>query len=78
MAQPLCLIDGQITNELFVPKDTIIYINIPRVNHDEEIWGPDAMEWLPDRWLSALPTSVSDARVPGVYSNMCVLPMTTQ
>jgi len=26
--------------------------------------GEDAAEWKPDRWLSPLPSSVTDARVP--------------
>ena len=62
--------DGRTMHEIFVPKGTSLDINIPSVNTDLGIWGPDAAEWKPEGWLSPLPDSVADARVPGVYSNM--------
>ncbi|KAI0039847.1 hypothetical protein FA95DRAFT_1503644, partial [Auriscalpium vulgare] len=33
------------------------------------IWGPDAEEWKPERWLAPLPKTVEEARIPGIYSN---------
>ena len=36
----------------------------------KEVWGEDAEVYNPDRWLNPLPESVTDARVPGVYSNL--------
>ncbi|EPS92689.1 hypothetical protein FOMPIDRAFT_1137457, partial [Fomitopsis schrenkii] len=26
--------------------------------------------WKPERWLSTLPTAVTESRIPGVYSNL--------
>lgn len=43
-------------------------------NCDPDIWGVDANEWKPERWLTELPPSVAEARVPGVYSNLLVRP----
>lgn len=62
--------DGSTISEIIVPKDTNIMIGIHAVNTSPEIWGPDAAEWKPERWLSPLPESVTNARIPGVYSNM--------
>lgn len=64
--------DGSTINEVFVPKNTTVIIGIRTLNTDPLIWGPDAAEWKPERWLSPLPESVINARIPGVYSNMYV------
>ncbi|KAI0054805.1 cytochrome P450 [Artomyces pyxidatus] len=56
-------------SSLFVPRGTSIFVDILNVNRDQDIWGPDAATWQPERWLSPLPESVADARVPGVYSH---------
>ncbi|KAI0028312.1 cytochrome P450 [Vararia minispora EC-137] len=56
--------------ELFVPGGTMIVVSTVGVNRDKATWGPDAKEWKPERWLSPLPDSVAEARVPGVYANL--------
>ena len=60
-------------HEIFVPKDTPVFVSIQASNKNPDIWGPDADEWKPERWLTSLPGSVADAKMPGVYSNLCVL-----
>ncbi|EIM90577.1 cytochrome P450 [Stereum hirsutum FP-91666 SS1] len=70
LGSPVKCNDGRTITEIFVPKGTSILINIPAVNTDPGTWGPDAAEWKPERWLSPLPETVADARIPGVYSNM--------
>jgi len=62
--------DGTKISNIPISKNTNVIISIVGVNRDPTIWGPDASEWKPERWLSPLPASVSEARVPGVYSNM--------
>ncbi|EIM80362.1 cytochrome P450 [Stereum hirsutum FP-91666 SS1] len=57
-------------SEMFIPEDTTIYIGIRAINTDPLIWGPDANEWKPERFLNPLPESVTDAKVPGVYANL--------
>jgi cytochrome P450 len=66
-------IHGKEHRELFVPSGTTVYVNIVGVNRDTEIWGSDAHEWKPERWLAPLPNSVAEARIPGVYANMYAL-----
>ncbi|KAI0319806.1 cytochrome P450 [Amylostereum chailletii] len=67
--KPIKSNNGEDLHELFVPNGTTIMINILGVNCDPSIWGPDALEWKPERWLSHLPESVTDAKIPGVYAN---------
>ncbi|KAG5639458.1 hypothetical protein H0H81_001580 [Sphagnurus paluster] len=62
--------DGNDMNEIAVPKNTKIIASILHANTDSVTWGPDALEWKPERWLSPLPESVKEAHIPGVYSNL--------
>ncbi|KAI0056907.1 cytochrome P450 [Artomyces pyxidatus] len=68
LSQPVQTTDGPITS-LFVPNGATVFINIVGVNRDHGIWGDDADEWKPERWLAPLPGTVADAHIPGVYSN---------
>ncbi|KAI0822981.1 cytochrome P450 [Trametes gibbosa] len=70
LSQPIRGTDGTILNELAIPRGTNIFVAIMESNCDEALWGPDAREWKPERWLAALPAAVEHAKIPGVYSNM--------
>ncbi|KAI0055542.1 cytochrome P450 [Artomyces pyxidatus] len=61
--------DGGAVSSLYVPRGTTVGISILGVNRDPSIWGADAAEWKPARWLAPLPDSVAAARVPGLYAN---------
>ena len=58
--------------DIFIPKDTVLILGLLAMNVSPAIWGPDADAWKPERWLSPPPQSLIEARVPGVYSSMCV------
>ncbi|RDB25856.1 hypothetical protein Hypma_006832 [Hypsizygus marmoreus] len=62
--------DGSDIHALTVPKGTNIVISILSSNRDPALWGPDVLEWKPERWMSPLPEALLDARIPGVYSHM--------
>ncbi|RDB25864.1 Docosahexaenoic acid omega-hydroxylase CYP4F3 [Hypsizygus marmoreus] len=62
--------DGSDIHTITVPKDTRIVISILNANRDSALWGPDALEWKPERWMSPLPQALLDARMPGVYSHL--------
>jgi cytochrome P450 len=47
-------------------------VGVLGANRNPEIWGDDAYEWKPERWLSPLPDSVTQAHMPGIYSNTSV------
>ncbi|EIN04859.1 cytochrome P450 [Punctularia strigosozonata HHB-11173 SS5] len=66
---PTIGIDGTIIHDLPIRKNQGIFVGITMANRNSAIWGPDAAEWKPHRWLKPLPHSVTDARIPGVYSN---------
>ncbi|CAG8734408.1 10213_t:CDS:2 [Cetraspora pellucida] len=42
---------NEILNDYFIPKETPIMIPIYAINHDPLIWGDDAEEFKPSRWL---------------------------
>ncbi|TFY79237.1 hypothetical protein EWM64_g4776 [Hericium alpestre] len=47
-----------------------IIVSIVGYNRNKDVWGNDAEEWVPDRWLQPLPSSVVDAKLPAVFSHM--------
>ena len=57
-------------SSLLIPKGTTTLIGIISVNTSKRIWGPDAHQWKPERWMGTLPQSVIDAKVPGVLPNL--------
>ena len=68
---PVTSTDGKTRlSSIFIPKGTDIFLGIVSANTDKQIWGPDALEWKPERWLSPLPQSVVDAKVPGVLPGL--------
>jgi cytochrome P450 len=70
---------------IHVPENTTVIISVLAANHNKQIWGEDALEWRPERWLSASGkqlngegNSMSSAtlgikdgmKYPGVYATM--------
>lgn len=73
LSAPMLLADGTATSSLFVPKGTMIIIAIHSSNSNKAVWGEDAEEWKPERWMDGkMPQAVLNARIPGVYSNLYV------
>ncbi|EMD31882.1 hypothetical protein CERSUDRAFT_88470 [Gelatoporia subvermispora B] len=70
LSEPIRKTDGSIVTEVPVPKGTVIQIGIHGSNWNKALWGDDAMEWKPERWLAPLPTPLDDAKIPGVYSHL--------
>ena len=70
ISEPIIGNDGNPMKEILVPAGTEIIVGIRPINKDKAIWGEDAAEFKPERWLSPLPSSVIDARIPGVYANL--------
>ena len=72
LSEPIQMLDGSVLTSLPIPKGTRLIPNLAACNVDPALWGPDASEWNPDRWLKPLPRAVEEARVPGIYSHMYV------
>ncbi|KAI0676593.1 cytochrome P450 [Trametes maxima] len=69
LSTPIRGVDGTPIQELDVPAGTTVWLNIFGVNRDLTIWGSDATVWKPERWLSPLPDSVTNAHIPSVFAN---------
>ena len=69
LSQPVRGRDGREIEELFLPRGTAVQISNLGSNLNKAIWGEDALEWKPERWF-ALPASLEEARVPGVYAHL--------
>ncbi|KAK7040122.1 hypothetical protein VNI00_009927 [Paramarasmius palmivorus] len=67
---PVTTTDGTVVSEIVLPKNTDVFVSILNANRNPTIWGPDADQWKPERWLGSLPKTVTDARLPGVYSHL--------
>ena len=72
LANPVRGRDGKDMYEVVAPKGTIVIVHYQASNVEKEMWGEDALEWKPERWLSPLPASLEEARIPGVYAHLLV------
>ncbi|KAI0631631.1 cytochrome P450 [Trametes polyzona] len=62
--------DGTQVHSIPVPKGTLVYIAVQASNVNADLWGADAHKWRPERWLEPLPDTITNAKIPGVYSNL--------
>ena len=70
LSQPIRGINGKMISEVPLSKGTTVLVGVRACNRNTALWGDDAKEWKPERWLGNLPSSIVDARIPGVYSNL--------
>ncbi|CCL98495.1 uncharacterized protein FIBRA_00493 [Fibroporia radiculosa] len=70
LSAPLRGVDGTLMHEILVPKDTKVLLGLHACNCNPALWGLDAAEWKPERWLAPLPETLTDAHIPGVYSHL--------
>ena len=63
---------GKVMTEIPIPKGTFFFLNLRACNTNKALWGEDALEWKPERWLNPLPRAVEEARIPGSYANLYV------
>ena len=67
LAHPTRTASGDFTDTIFVPKGTIIRIPVVGVHRSEALWGADAAQFNPKRWLN-VPDDAAGARsaeIPG-------------
>ncbi|KAJ3557679.1 hypothetical protein NM688_g1343 [Phlebia brevispora] len=58
---------GQFHESIRVSKGCFVLVPIAVLNRSKEIWGEDALEFKPERWLN-LPEATK--KIPGVWSDM--------
>ena len=72
LSEPVRGRDGTLISQIPLPKNTTVFVGVISSNTNKALWGEDVYEWKPERWLSRLPDALMEAKVPGVYSNLCV------
>ncbi|KAF9043392.1 cytochrome P450 [Panaeolus papilionaceus] len=70
LSKPIKLDSGGTTSEVHVPKGTVCIISLLAANRNKEIWGEDAYEWKPERWLGDMREEVINEKIPGIYSHL--------
>ncbi|KAF7362968.1 hypothetical protein MVEN_00648400 [Mycena venus] len=67
LSTPVTDIKGKVHESLRIRKGEEIMIPIIALNRDVEIWGPDAMEFRPERWDAPPPGA---SAIPGAWGHM--------
>lgn len=67
LSKPVVGVSGKVYKELLVPAGTTIMVSQMGYNVNKDLWGPDAHEFLPERWLNM--TEKPESSV-GVYANL--------
>ncbi|KAI0775295.1 cytochrome P450 [Trametes elegans] len=70
LSEPIRGVDGGTITEVAVPKGTFLILGLQACNTNKALWGEDAYEWKPERWLQPLPRAVEEARISGIYANL--------
>jgi cytochrome P450 len=55
LTSPVTLPDSTMTNQIVVAKGQTIVVHMQAIGHSRAFWGPNAWEFVPERWLSDLP-----------------------
>ena len=51
MSAPVQTTSGEMQDSVVIPKGTTVFIPIKYISRCEAIWGPDAKQFVPERWL---------------------------
>lgn len=72
LTTPITGNDGLPITALHLPRNTNVHIGIAAANRDPAVWGPDAEDFKPKRWLEREngPQLGTKEKFPGVYSGM--------
>ncbi|KAJ6468565.1 cytochrome P450 [Mycena vitilis] len=66
LSVPITATDGTTLSSIPLPKGTPVSIAIAKANHNPAIWGADALEFKPERWVDGRAGS-KDVKMPGVW-----------
>lgn len=51
LSRPVITASGKEVNDVYIARGMGIRIPISCINNSEDIWGPDAKKFMPERWL---------------------------
>ncbi|KAI0819414.1 cytochrome P450 [Trametes gibbosa] len=70
LSTPVRGVNGELITAVPLAKNSRIIADVLSCNLDPALWGADAAEWRPQRWMESLPKEVEEAHLPGVYSHL--------
>ncbi|KAF8645774.1 hypothetical protein AX16_007583 [Volvariella volvacea WC 439] len=68
LSKPMILTNGEVIDELPIPKGLKIITSVGGYNRNKDIFGSDAHTFNPERWLD--PTKIRKLASVGVYGNL--------
>ncbi|KAM6495404.1 Cytochrome P450 [Amanita muscaria] len=51
LSSPLKTSSGKMVDSVFIPKGTTVTTSFAHINRSEAFWGPNAKQFVPERWL---------------------------
>ncbi|PPQ73928.1 hypothetical protein CVT24_012770 [Panaeolus cyanescens] len=62
---------GREIHEILIHEGTPVYVGISALNRSTTLWGPDAAQFIPERWMGhqAYESTMGKIKTPGVFSN---------
>ncbi|KAF9647031.1 cytochrome P450 [Thelephora ganbajun] len=69
LSKPVLGVSGKVYAELAIPRRTMVVVSPLGHNLNPTIWGADAYEWRPERWLE---TAENPKTSVGVYGNLVI------
>ncbi|EIM79122.1 cytochrome P450 [Stereum hirsutum FP-91666 SS1] len=71
LSKPIISKSGKVLHEVFVPKGTRLVAAVAAYNRSKEVWGVDASEFRPERWLQSVDGGrAQGAASVGTYGNL--------
>jgi cytochrome P450 len=55
LSKPIMLPDGSVTDKIVIAKGTPVAVNEEVLNRSKALWGEDAWDFRPERWLDGVP-----------------------
>ncbi|EIW83459.1 cytochrome P450 [Coniophora puteana RWD-64-598 SS2] len=52
LRKPVTTASGKLTDRIAITKGTTVFIPIKAVNQSRDVWGPDARQFKPERWIT--------------------------
>lgn len=60
LGQPIVLDNGKSVDRLEIKRGQNLYLPIKPLHRSKELWGEDAREFRPERWLDGVPAKVEE------------------
>ncbi|KAJ3985824.1 cytochrome P450 [Lentinula detonsa] len=70
LSQPVVSTSGEVLKKIPVMKGQRVHIAIAAYNRSPSVWGPDADQWKPSRYLNSASESKKQQSMIGVFGNV--------